>query len=348
VGLIREDASGKCDLANAYDDEQLGYGIEQEVDTALDFMREFASDAQTPFFLFVSTRIPHVPWNVTRYYFDQVPATAVPLPGSFRADPRGENEPSTLEYNGYDMAYFRGTAEEMREALRCYYALALKVDEQAGRLLDSLRRLGLEEDTLFIFCSDHGEMGGAHNLVGKGFHFCDEVMRVPLILRWPGQIRAGGVCDRMVGYEDIMPTLCDIADVAVPEGRRGRSLVPLLGNDDAAASWREWMLLEHYGAVFPNLALALKSRDWLYVFEPGGHDQLFDRSKDPGETNDLAGLPEYAQSLDVVRMRLLTVLEEMRYPQAYEVATLMSHKYAMFSDGLAKTLRNLRLGYLER
>jgi len=116
-----------------------------------------------------------------------------------------------------------------REYIRCYYGMVTMVDSYMGRILDGLKRLGLEEDTLVIYTSDHGNNVASHGFVDKGVKaFYAEVLRVPLILRYPGHIRPGSVFQCSAESVDLMPTLLDYAGAPVAAGVQGRSLRPIL------------------------------------------------------------------------------------------------------------------------
>lgn len=320
IVLPYEDAhSGKTVLAETYDSRNI-YNLPILTDKALTCLRDFSRDASKPFFLFVSTRVPHVPWHVFREDLMQVPFGEKLLPVSFTEDPEGKNKPAMMEYNGYDCAYWKGTAQSLHNALRHYYTLIAKVDEQVGCLLEEIKRLGMEEDTFFVFTSDHGEMAGAHNIVGKGPYFYDETARVPLLIKWPGHVKRGCIIDRIVSFEDVMPTFCELTGASLPAQCRGRSLIPLLKEEGVHSEWREWTLMELYGAVFPSFALGLRSSRWLYVFRPFGGDELYDRVNDPLEMINLASKQNQLSLLKELRLLLVDILRQINHPMYQRVA----------------------------
>lgn len=321
ISLAGDDFSGRALVSAVHGAGRGRHGIADETAAAVAFLEDCARRPGTPFFLFASTRIPHIPWKVTRPDLDRVRRDEVKLPASFSEDPAGARCPPLFEYNGADYAYWRGSADELREALCCYWALASRVDEHVGILTAALRRLGLEENTLVVFCSDHGEMSGAHNLVGKGFDFYDEVVRVPLLMRWPAGIDPGRSFDRPVSFEDIMPTFCGLAGCPVPAGCLGRSLAPLFRGATAGVPWRGEVLLEQYNHVFPGYAVGLRSSDWLYVLNPTRGEQLYDRRADPGECANLALRPETAGRLREWRQRVLSAMREAKHPLTRRLAT---------------------------
>nr|HPK06992.1 sulfatase-like hydrolase/transferase [Aminivibrio sp.] len=95
-----------------------------------------------------------------------------------------------------------------------------------GRILDALDRLGLAEDTLVLYTTDHGDMCGAHGMIDKHFILYDDVVRVPMIARWPGRVPAGRVCEAFNRHVvDLASTFLDLAGVPIPETFQGQSLV---------------------------------------------------------------------------------------------------------------------------
>src|SRR5262249_25031826 len=143
----------------------------------------------------------------------------------------------------------RGRVKQLRGA---YYASVSSVDRNVGRLLDRLESLGLSQQTIVIFTSDHGYMIGEHGLWHKGNaewlvegkhgvrpNMFDDAIRVPMLVCWPGVVGPGTTLDRVVSNLDIFPTILDLAGLGVPANLvlRGRSLVPLLSGQ--SRSWDE-------------------------------------------------------------------------------------------------------------
>src|SRR5690606_31810439 len=118
-------------------------------------------------------------------------------------------------------------AATAQERTASYYGMITFIDEQLGRVLDALDRSGQREETLVVFMSDHGETLGDHGLVLKGCRFYEGLVRVPLIVSWPGVVRQGHVRDDLVELTDVAPTLAAFAGVTLEEAQ-GRSLVGAL------------------------------------------------------------------------------------------------------------------------
>ncbi len=220
-----------------------------------------------------------------------------PLPANLDI-PAGEPEGITLDY--VDPVPFRRYARqqwsgEMWRLHRWLYArLTEEVDGQIGRVLEALREAGLEEKTLVIFTSDHGDMDSAHRLEHKSVLY-EESVRIPLVLAWKGVIASGRV-DRehlVSNGLDLLPTICDYAGVPAPAGLPGRSLRPLLERTEGAG-WRDHIVVESQ-----NGRMVRTERYKYCVYEHGQRrEMLIDIEKDPGEMKNLADAAERAEELN--------------------------------------------------
>jgi arylsulfatase A-like enzyme len=170
-----------------------------------------------------------------------------------------------------------------------YYDFTSFIDKQIGRILDRLESLGLSENTMIIFASDHGDMKGAHGgMIDKGYLY-EEVMHIPMMVHHPG--KQGGLIEDFVYNMDIMPTVLDTADIAYGD-LHGRSLLPLFDNE----VWdRDCAYLEFHGIRFLYTQRSVIDRNnYKYIWTPGDFDELYDLNTDPGELNNVIKDPEYA------------------------------------------------------
>jgi arylsulfatase A-like enzyme len=182
------------------------------------------------------------------------------------------------------------------------------MDVEVGRLLQTLRRLGLEEDTLIVFVSDHGEEFLEHGRMFHGQSVYGELTRVPLIMHWPAGLPKGKVVDEVVQSIDVMPTLLEASAVAGPEGMQGQTMLPLLvpadsGNGSNAGGWRLVPAITEkartstavVGAPPPNdtECYSITDGEWKLIHNTvrprGGPEfELYDFVKDPLDTTDVA------------------------------------------------------------
>ena len=182
-----------------------------------------------------------------------------PLPDNFRIP---ELEPDAIElYSKANAVTPAGTMRKVYDERQwriyrwIYCRLTEQVDRHIGRILDALKRNGLEDETLVVFTSDHGDMDACHRLASKG-RFYEQSVRVPLLLRSNG-VPAGGKVDQHLVSSglDILPTICDYAGVAVPSTLLGKSLRPIVEGKQAN-QWRDYVVTEnHTGRMLRSRAI---------------------------------------------------------------------------------------------
>jgi len=266
-----------------------------------------------PFFLVASFDNPHnicewarqqpLPWGAVA----EAPIADCPnLPPNF-LPPAYEAEAVAAERTPRPRSIFRGgslTEDEWRLYRHVYFRLTEKVDAEIGRILAALRSSGLEEETLVIFSSDHGDGMGAHRWNQKSVLY-EESVRVPLILSWPGRIEAGIVDDEHLASNglDLYPTICDFAGVEPPRDLIGRSLRPLVDRAETE-EWRHYVVAETlFGAHIGGLGTEgrmVRSARFKYVRYSWGRnrEQLYDLAADPGEMVNLAVESRFRELLD--------------------------------------------------
>lgn len=197
------------------------YGPEVDMEFLLGFMRSNAAKKQ-PFLAYLTTVLPHYPWE--------------PTPDSKDKD-KNYRQPDP-DHKG-DPKYFPD--------------MVAYLDKNVGRVMQTLEELGIANDTIVFFLADNGTDTGIVNLWGDGVKvrggkgtLTDRGTHVPLIVRWPGHVQAGATCDDLIDFSDFLPTLCDLGQAPQPaEEIHGRSFAPqLLGKP---GNPREWIHIQHEG-----------------------------------------------------------------------------------------------------
>lgn len=274
-------------------------------DQAIAFLRR---KREKPFFLTVSLQNPHdiCAWIMGK--LDAMPALdghpLPPLPGNFVPDPEEPEFISLCRQRRHYGNEANWTVDwnerKWREYISAYYRLTERVDVQIGRILNALREEGLEENTLILFTSDHGEGIAAHRWVVKLMLY-EEPAKVPFILSGKGVTPAGRKdSTHLVSGIDVFPTLCDYAGITPPAGLQGISLKPLVENPGLPG--REYVVAE-LSPDTENLSLRgrmLRTAQYKYVaFSQGRNpEMLFHLAQDPGETNNLARKNQFAPELE--------------------------------------------------
>ncbi len=213
------------------------------------------------------------------------------------------------------------------------YAHITMVDAAGGLVLDKLNALGLTDDTLVIWTADHGDALASHGgRFDKGSYLTEEVLRVPLALRYPGTIPAGQISDALTCGTDIAPTILDAAQLQFERPVDGESLLPVARADNSAA--RESLLVETYGHGFGTIELGraiIKGRYKLVAWQ--NHDwELYDLEADPYELNNIYDHPAFQTAVneleaDLQRWLLDTGDEDFHQPITKEFRALDQEKF---------------------
>jgi arylsulfatase A-like enzyme len=209
---------------------------------------------------------------------------------------------------------------QWRAYVAAYYHMTQQVDRCIGLILESLDAGGWTDNTLVIFTSDHGDGCASHRWVAKNA-FYEESMRVPLILSFPGRIQQGAVDrDHLASGLDLLPTMCDYADLPGPDTMRGNSLRTVL--EDPSAPGREFVVgeLTHGKRDAPRHGRMIRGRRYkLNVYSTGDPaEELFDLQEDPGELRSLANDPALVSVKEDLRAKLRAWMEETADPVALD------------------------------
>jgi arylsulfatase A-like enzyme len=274
VGGIRFGAIDGDD-ADLSDHRIVDYGI-----------RQLARKHDKPFLLTVGLHKPHMPWFVPKKYFDLHPLAEIQLP------PQQENDLADIPAAGRHFAGPEGDHHQIvksgrwKEAIQAYLAAISYADAEIGRLLDALATSDYADNTLIIFCGDHGWSLGEKEHWRK-FALWEEPTRTPLIWVVPGLTPVNQISHRPIDFMSLYPTLTDLAGIPTPAHVEGESIRPLLL--DPAAEWKghalsTWLQGNH----------SIRTESWRYTRYADGSEELYDEQRDPYEWVNLAEKPEFA------------------------------------------------------
>lgn len=268
------------------------------VNQALKFMDQ--RDPDCPFFLTLSFQAAHPPLVPPQFYLDRYLRMDLPEPCIGNWEQAPVNQGLGL---GVSNRQVNLTGELMQSARAGYYGLINHVDDQIRRILNPIDRLFDPENTIILFTSDHGEMLGDHYMWHKTVPY-EGAARIPLMMSIPGRfnIQKGTRVEDAVALPDIMPTLLDLAGIAIPETVTGRSLVPAMRKHRRIE--RDFLHIEH-APVHHTLTDAKEKFIW---FVKDGREQFFDLTDDPHECHDLAGEKKSNAKIKLWRERLATEL----------------------------------------
>lgn len=283
-----------------------------------------------PWFMWLCYNAPHLPLTVHPRHKERYPDAPVPIPfdvfGPRPGKPRYMQEFTMWKHNEDDPdgppMYNRRTS--LPDFVRGYNRLVCAIDEGVGQLLDALKDTGQLDDTLIVYTSDQGFATGERGFAWKVGPY-EACMRMPLIVRLPGQVAPGDVCPHPVGLVDLPPTFLALAGVPLPWEMHGHDLSPLLKNPHS--KWDHPVLLEHFRWAFGQETDRALTGDqmtggipwWLTIWKgrykyirtlvPDEIEEIYDYQQDPEEQINLArkaaGQPLLVQYRDLLVKELI-------------------------------------------
>ena len=288
--------------AEGTDEEQTDGMITTE---AIKIMEEKKDE---PFFLGVGFFRPHTPYVAPKKYFNMYPIEEMRLPYA----PVGDRDdiPTAAFAHNCPIPNYNLERDILLGALQSYYACVSFVDAQVGRLLDALDDLGIADNTIVVFWSDHGYHLGEHNGVWQKRTLFEQGARSPLIIRDPKAAGNGTASPRVVEFIDIYPTLTEAAGIETPSDLDGKSLAPLLENP--IVEWNGHAITQILRPADDRLETAvmgcsIRTDRWRYTewAEGASGIELYDHWADPMEFNNLASNPTKKNQTVIDRLQPL-------------------------------------------
>jgi choline-sulfatase len=244
-----------------------------------------------PFLCWTAFTEPHPPFYPPREFYDMIDQSKIELPEQAPADAPPPH-PRILRMRE---EWEHLTDVGLRQMLAGYYGMVALVDSYCGMVLDALDRLGIREETIVIWTSDHGDQMWEHELFLK-FNMHEASIHVPFLIDIPHG--ASSVRNELVEHIDLLPTICELVGATCPPTVQGRSLVPFLKGDPEPEGWRD--------AVFSQIGdiQMIRTEEWklnVYGGEPG---DLYDLKNDPQEFHNLIAEPGCADTVELLMNRL--------------------------------------------
>jgi arylsulfatase A-like enzyme len=290
-------------------------------DFSIDWLKR--RNVDKPFMLMYHHKAPHRNWQPNQKYKQIFKDKKFAVPDTFDDDYSGRSDAArqqkmTIEddfrvpsdtkvkppegLSGQDLKLWK-----YQRYMQDYLACVASIDENVGRLLEYLDKSGLSENTMVIYTSDQGFFLGEHGWFDKRFMY-EESLRMPLLVRYPKEIKPGSVNDDIVLNLDFAPTFLDLAGVDIPGDIQGESMCALL-NGKTPRSWRKSMYYHYYEypgahAVKRHYGIRMKRFKLIHFYYDIDAWELYDLKKDPNEVNNLYDDPEYAGIIETLKAEL--------------------------------------------
>lgn len=284
-----------------------------------------------PFFLWSSFHDPHPPYLVPEPWAsmyrpqDMEPGRLEPgelelMPPHFRKTQEAKPDFSEYRETPFTNHGFQSHLTDearLRKNMAVYYGMISFMDQQIGRILDALDRLGIVDNTLVVFSTDHGHFLGQHGLIAKGAFHYEDLLRLPFLVRCPGQVPAGAVSQSLQALIDLAPTFLTAAGIEVPGLTQGVSQWEVWrGRADKA---REHVLVENrHQPTAVHLRTYIEPRYKITVYRDRDYGELFDLQEDPQERHNRWADPAYAGVKSELMWRFVNAelkREPMRLPR---------------------------------
>lgn len=310
------------------DDDRFGDGV--HVAGASKLIGEL-KDSDKPWAMYVGTLGPHDPYFAPQRLLDLYDINDIKLPESFTDIM--EDKPAL--YRRTRSMFDQLTEREHKESIRHYLAFCTLQDELFGQVLDALEASGQADDTMVLYCSDHGDYNAEHGLWCKGLPCFNSAYHVPAIIRWPGQLAPevlGTDNGAFVSLADFHPTFMQMAGLEAPSDIYGQSLMPFL-KGQTPKDWRDAWFTQSNGNELYGIQRSVQTRDWHLVYNGFDYDELYDMLNDPHQITNLATDPQYEP--------IKRELYERLWQFAYEQKDVCINPYIMtglaaYGPGVAK------------
>ena len=324
--IVESQINRRCwgTVTNPNPPESLGTSL--TVSHAIEFLNTRPNDQ--PFFLWCSIADPHTPLQTSEPYASMYDPAELPVPDQL--DDEMSAKPLSQQLDHLALCGDKVTEDDIRRVTATYYGMNTYIDDELGRLLDSVDELGLSENTLVIYVSDHGEYLGEHRMIRKSKALYDCLTTIPLIVRWPGRAPENERRDDFVEIIDLMPTILDAAGTDCPDGLQGHHLMSAAGRDavfaeigvESSDGTLRTNTLEDIEDIptsptSPDFAprqkkgdlgpiKSVRTKDWKLVYYPGNREgELYDLKTDPWELVNLWNHPDHIDVQSTLQLRLL-------------------------------------------
>jgi len=263
-----------------------------------------------PFFMYLAFHAPHDPRQAPEKYKAMYPPENIELPPSYMAQHPFDNGHMFLRDE--ELAAWPRTIEIAKKELADYYAIITHLDAQIGKVIAALKESGTYDNTLIVFAGDSGLAVGNHGLMGKQNIYDEDGVHIPFVFSGNLIKDKGSKRDALVYNFDIFPTLCDLTGVTIPSSITGKSLFPILKNEEAKVR-------DYTYHAYKQFQRAYRKGDYKlieYVRANNFHKrkgesvrgsrvtQLFNIKKDPWEVYDLSFFPENAERISQMRKEM--------------------------------------------
>jgi arylsulfatase A-like enzyme len=284
------------------------YFVTQE---AIRLLKEFAANNDTPFFLWANFWGPHSPSLVPEPYFSMYDPAAIPEHPSYCETFEKKPYVQQLIERMWGLGDFGWKG--FQEIAARYFGHCTLIDDMVGRIVQNLEDLGVLENTIVIYSTDHGDAMGAHRLIEKGEFMYDEIYKIPLIAAHPKCKKPGSSCGEFVYLHDLASTVAEAASGVEPAEFDGRSILPaMIGGSLPFKRDEVYCTFDrHFTHARQRM---VRTRTHQLTFNSSDRGELYDLEDDPWQLNNVYGDPRYSEIQRDLFRRMERYMEELEDP----------------------------------
>ncbi|WP_294452423.1 sulfatase-like hydrolase/transferase [uncultured Bacteroides sp.] len=261
-----------------------------------------------PWYIRFETSDPHLPCYPVKEFLDMYDKSSIKEWGNFRD--KLHNKPYIQRLQVYNWELEDAKWEMWQGYLQRYFANITQLDDAIGIVINTLKELGIYDNTIIIYTSDHGDAGGCHNMVDKHYVMYEEVTHVPLVIKMPG-VEHHVVNEFINNQLDMAAFMCDYYNLEYKT--QGESLMPLIKNE--TTTWRKYAFSNYNGQQFGLFVQRMvRDKKMKYVWNLTDIDELYDLEKDPWELHNLIYDKKYQSELVRLRKVLYEDLKKRQDP----------------------------------
>lgn len=269
------------------------------------------NDDEAPFFLWANFWGPHTPCLVPEPYFSMYDPDDIPEHPSYRETFQDKPYRQQLIERMWGLGEYgwRG----FQEITARYYGHVTFIDDMVGRIVNHLEALGIADNTVIVFTSDHGDCMGAHKLIEKGEFMYDEIYRIPLVVAHPDCQQPGSANEDFWYLHELMPSFLDIAGLDVPDALDGDSFLPAMLGDPTPNGREEVYCVFHRHFTVAEQRM-VRTRTHQFTFNSADQGELYDLVADPYQLDNVYGQPEYETVRLDLMARMARYMQELGDP----------------------------------
>ncbi|NMB97525.1 MAG: sulfatase-like hydrolase/transferase [Clostridiaceae bacterium] len=306
------------------------------------------SGDKSPWLISLNFTEPHLPCRPSEPFASMYNPSSIPMWPSFEEN--FENKPYIQRQQLLSWGIENFSWNDWAPIVSRYYGIISQMDDAIGRIMDKIDAMGLNDNTIIIYTTDHGDMCGSHRMMDKHYVLYDDIVKVPFIVRWPKKIKGGAKQENFICHSlDLPPTIIDIVELCKKVGTsgsgmsnsrvcdiekqsnnnnnnnsssnnnngnnlkdrfQGRSLVPLLKSENVG-NWRNFVVSTYNGQQFGLYSQRMiRTNNWKYIWNCTDIDELYNLDEDPYELNNLIKEADQNEKLNVMLKKLRMLLYE--------------------------------------